>query len=142
MPKFPLKTIAVAAALSLGAMALSQPAQAGHRNTAAIIAGIAVGAIVAGAIADSHRHRHHHYNHGYRKRHYKKHRYKSYYYAPPPPVYYKPARPHYAPPPVAHRYAPEPWTPEWYAYCSQRYRSFDPRSGTFQPYHGPRRLCQ
>ncbi|HDO52517.1 MAG TPA: BA14K family protein, partial [Rhizobiales bacterium] len=29
-----------------------------------------------------------------------------------------------------------------YNYCSQRYRSFDPRSGTFQPYNGPRRLCR
>ncbi len=141
MPNLPLRTIALAAAVSLGAMTLSQPAQAG-RKTAAIIAGIAVGAIVASALAENHRHRHHHYDHGYRKR-----RYKSYYYAPPPPppppvYYYKPVRPHYAPPPAVYQYAPQPWTPEWYAYCSQRYRSFDPRSGTFQPYRGPRRLCQ
>lgn len=33
-------------------------------------------------------------------------------------------------------------SPEWYRYCAQRYRSFDPRSGTFQPYHGPRQLCR
>ena len=31
---------------------------------------------------------------------------------------------------------------DWYEYCSSRYRSFDPRSGTFQPYHGPRQLCR
>lgn len=40
------------------------------------------------------------------------------------------------------RYAAAPWTPEWYQYCASRYRSFDARSGTFQPYHGPRRLCR
>lgn len=39
-------------------------------------------------------------------------------------------------------YAVRPWTPEWYQYCSTRYRSFDARSGTFQPYHGPRQLCR
>ncbi|MCQ8781494.1 BA14K family protein [Mangrovibrevibacter kandeliae] len=37
---------------------------------------------------------------------------------------------------------PRPWTREWYRYCSARYRSFDARSGTFQPYHGPRQLCR
>lgn len=38
--------------------------------------------------------------------------------------------------------APEPWTRAWYFYCADRYRSFDARSGTFQPYYGPRRLCR
>jgi hypothetical protein len=37
---------------------------------------------------------------------------------------------------------PAPWTPAWYNYCSARYRSFDPVSGTYQPLHGPRRLCR
>jgi len=36
---------------------------------------------------------------------------------------------------------PSPWTPEWYDYCAWKYRSFDPASGTFQPYRGGRRLC-
>lgn len=36
----------------------------------------------------------------------------------------------------------EPWSRGWYNYCSSRYRSFDPRSGTFQPYNGPRQFCQ
>lgn len=30
----------------------------------------------------------------------------------------------------------------WYRYCAARYRSFDPASGTYQPYNGPRRLCR
>ncbi len=46
------------------------------------------------------------------------------------------------PPPPAGYGRPAPWTPDWYAYCSSKYRSFDPRSGTYQPYHGPRRLCR
>lgn len=47
------------------------------------------------------------------------------------------------PPPPRRVYRhPRPWTNAWYAYCSRKYRSFDPRSGTFQPYHGPRRLCR
>jgi hypothetical protein len=28
------------------------------------------------------------------------------------------------------------------AWCAQRYRSYDVRTDTFQPYHGPRRLCR
>lgn len=35
-----------------------------------------------------------------------------------------------------------PYSRDWYEYCSARYRSFDPRSGTFQPYHGQRQLCR
>ena len=31
---------------------------------------------------------------------------------------------------------------EWYRSCAARYRSFDPRSGTYQPYNGPRRVCR
>jgi hypothetical protein len=37
---------------------------------------------------------------------------------------------------------PPAWTREWYAYCASKYRSFDPPSGTFQPYYGPRQLCR
>ncbi len=32
--------------------------------------------------------------------------------------------------------------PAWYSYCRSKYRSFDPHSGTYQPYKGPRRLCR
>jgi len=39
-------------------------------------------------------------------------------------------------------YRPEPWTDDWYAYCSSRYRSFDPRSGTFIGYDGYERFCR
>jgi hypothetical protein len=37
----------------------------------------------------------------------------------------------------------EPWTEEWFTYCENRYVSFDPSDGTFQPFGGgPRRLCR
>ncbi|MER0237513.1 BA14K family protein [Fulvimarina sp. MAC8] len=58
------------------------------------------------------------------------------------PRYYEP-RPVYRTRPVSRHYgSPRPWTGEWYRYCAARYRSFDARSGTFQPYHGPRQLCR
>lgn len=116
-----LKGIAVAAALSVGAMTLATPAEAGKsgRNLAVgALLGLGAAAIISGS-------QRRHYNYGYGPG--------PYYYAPPPVAY--------VPAPV-YRYAPAPWTPAWYNYCSQRYRSFDPRSGTFQPYNGPRRLCR
>lgn len=35
----------------------------------------------------------------------------------------------------------EPWSAEWYDYCSERYRSFSPRSGTFVGYDGQEHFC-
>lgn len=130
MWKLPVKTIAVVGALSIGAIALAETADARphHRHhgnggaVAAAIAGIAIGAIIAGTAARRH-------DYYYEDRYYSA--------PPPPPRYYR------APPPRrSYSYAPKPWTPAWYSYCTSKYRSFDPRSGTFQPYHGPRRLCR
>ncbi len=56
------------------------------------------------------------------------------------PRYVEPAPRRYVEP--GYSYTPQPWTREWYQYCSQRYRSFDPGSGTFQQYNGPRRMCR
>ncbi len=103
MTRTTIKVAALAAAVSLGAVALA-PQEAQARSRAGpFIAGFAIGAIIGGAIASDRRH---------------------YYYAP------------------AYRYRPRPWTRAWYDYCFARYRSFDPYSGTYQPYHGPRRLCR
>ena len=140
-----MKTIAMTAALSMAALSLPATAQAGHygngygygyskpyygktyfprrqfrrhrhndgANLAAGIFGLAAGAILGGALAQP--------------------RYpRSYYYS-------QPAYGHSYAAPV---YAPAPWTSDWYAYCASKYRSFDPHSGTFQPYNGPRRLCR
>ncbi|ASY57331.1 MULTISPECIES: BA14K family protein [Sinorhizobium] len=72
-------------------------------------------------------------------------------YIDPEPEYYEP-RPVYQPRPVyrarpvyrqvvVDSYDLEPWTPAWYRYCSQRYRSFDPESGTFVGYDGRSHFC-
>ena len=50
---------------------------------------------------------------------------------PPPPAYYGPVS-----------YGPPPWTPDWYAYCASRYRSFDPGTGYFMGYDGFPHFCQ
>lgn len=56
-------------------------------------------------------------------------------YYPPAPVRYN-EREH------VQRYASfEPWTREWYRYCENRYRSFNPNSGTFTGYDGVQRFC-
>ena len=39
-------------------------------------------------------------------------------------------------------YGLEPWSPEWYRYCEDRYRSFNPRTGTFTGYDGLKHFCQ
>ena len=71
---------------------------------------------------------------------------------PPPPwgwgapgfgIYIGPPVRRYPPPPVYRRFPPPP--PQAY-YCNYRacaatYRSFDPRSCTYQPYYGPRQYC-
>ena len=35
----------------------------------------------------------------------------------------------------------EPWTRDWYEYCSDRYRSFNARTGTFTGYDGDQHFC-
>ena len=47
------------------------------------------------------------------------------------PAYYGPAA-----------YGPPPWTPEWYTYCAQRYRSFNAHTGYFRGYDGLPYFCQ
>ena len=46
---------------------------------------------------------------------------------------------YYGPPPGYYGYA---GPPDWLAYCSSRYRSFDPASGTYLGYDGLRHPCQ
>lgn len=35
----------------------------------------------------------------------------------------------------------QPWTRAWYNYCSDRYNSFNPRSGTYGGYDGQQHFC-
>ena len=53
-----------------------------------------------------------------------------------------PVRRYYAEPRVvyADRYA-EPWTRDWYEYCSDRYRTFNARTGTFTGNDGEQHFC-
>ncbi|WP_019171333.1 BA14K family protein [Pseudaminobacter salicylatoxidans] len=137
-----LKTSVLATAVAATTLVASLPAASagerwrhhGHRDrsgdiVAAGVLGLAVGALAAGAAN-----------------------------AASQPRYYEPVDPYYAPdyvyaepryryvrrptPVYVDRYgALEPWTPEWYRYCSDRYRSFNPRSGTFTGYDGLQHFC-
>jgi hypothetical protein len=115
-----IKTIAATLALTIGATAFAGAAQAGHRHHHgdALVAGIfgfAAGAILSSALAPR-------------------------YYYQPAPVYaapqvlYGPTTAYYGP--------PEPWTSDWFAYCSDRYRSFDPQTGYFLGYDGNYHFCE
>jgi hypothetical protein len=119
------KPIAAALALSIAAAAMVGTAEARHRYhrgygagiAAAGIFGLAAGALVGSALAQP-----------------------GYYYepapvyaAPPPPVAYQPAPVYYD--------QPQPWTPDWYQYCGERYRSFDPSTGYFLGFDGNYHFC-
>ncbi|WP_296736874.1 BA14K family protein [Mesorhizobium sp.] len=54
----------------------------------------------------------------------------------------RPVRRYYVEPRVvyADRYA-EPWTRGWYEYCSDRYRTFNSRTGTFTGNDGQQHFC-
>ncbi len=90
---------------------------------AAGVVGLAVGALVAGAAANA----------GNAQPVYRE---RSYY--PPAP------RPAYRQPTVVYAdrgYGFEPWSREWYRYCENRYRSFNPSTGTFRGYDGRDHFC-
>jgi hypothetical protein len=59
----------------------------------------------------------------------------NYYYRsrPQPRPVYETARPAYR--------TLEPWTQNWYNYCSDRYRSFDAQSGTYTDNSGQQHFC-
>jgi hypothetical protein len=50
----------------------------------------------------------------------------------------------YGPPDTGAAYAPGPGSgdTDWVAYCSAKYRSFDPSTGTFMGYDGLRHECR
>lgn len=68
------------------------------------------------------------------------------YAGPPPGPAYPPRGPAYPPAPYpGHVSGPigyQPWSPAWYQYCSSKYRSFNPATGTFTTYRGEQRFCQ
>jgi len=96
----------------------------GGDAVAAGIVGLAAGALIGGALASQ---------------------------PPPPDDYYydEPVRrrPVIRPAPVrdypvaSYRGSIEPWTRDWYEYCSDRYRTFNARTGTFTGYDGEQHFC-
>lgn len=49
---------------------------------------------------------------------------------PPPP-----------PPPPVVEVPLEPWSQEWYDWCGNKYRTFDPRTGYYQGFDGDKHFC-
>ncbi|MGI9416610.1 MAG: BA14K family protein [Geminicoccaceae bacterium] len=111
------KGAALAVAILIGALTLPTSAEAGryHRHHGGNAAAAGLIGLAIGAVIGGAIARDHYYDPYYDD-----------------PYYYRPG-------PASYR--PAPWTPEWYAYCHSKYRSFDRRSGTYQPYRGPRRFC-
>ncbi len=134
------------AATTLGAIST---ADAGHRHRhknndaiAAGVIGLAAGAIVGGLLSESRRDNDRVYiDPPYRPRQPGW----SYHYGSSSHWEYEPevtVRPVYQQRPTYYRPAMEPWSREWFRYCSNRYRSFDGRTGTFMGYDGQRHFCQ
>jgi hypothetical protein len=130
------KFVAVSCAAGIAAFSLAGSASAqewhGHRHhgggggdaVAAGVAGLALGVIAGAAIASPPPPRRYYYDDAPPVR----------YYEPPPRrVYYRPAPAYYG--------GMRPWTPGWYNYCANRYRTFDPQSGTFVGYDGREHFC-
>lgn len=123
---------ATAAALTLSVIGEASARDRWHRHhngDAALVGGavgLATGLIVGSAIANQPRY--------YEEPRYIDPPYEPEYEAVPvyraPPRYYAPVRADI-----------EPWTPQWERYCSYRYRSFDPRSGTFVGNDGREHFC-
>jgi BA14K-like protein len=137
------KTAVLSLATAAAIIAPMTQASADHRrhhrhNQDALIAGaigLAAGAIIIGAITESNRPRR---------------VYQEPVYIDPEDDYYPP-QPRIIRPPVRHPkvvyyddYAGgfEPWSRDWFRYCSNRYRSFNPDTGTYRGYDGRDHFCR
>ncbi|KAA0700459.1 BA14K family protein [Neorhizobium sp. P12A] len=134
------KSILISAAAAALAVASISPASAddwhhhGYYNNGWAVgaAGLATGLIVGSAIASQPRYVEPGYYYGD-------------YPPPPPPYYYRAPRPVYVAPAEAYypgpAYGLRPWSPQWMRYCSDRYQTFDGRTGTYVGYDGARHFC-
>jgi hypothetical protein len=136
-----LKTTVLSAALAATTLGALAPAEAGdrwrHRHhdnggevLAAGVLGLAVGAIVGGALNDEPE-----YRPVYREPIYESPR--------DPYVRPRPQRPYVDPALVEYDYSGgiEPWSPAWFRWCGDTYRSFDPDTGTYMGYDGEEHFC-
>ena len=149
MPVSLFKSVALSAAIVAATLAAPTSASADTEDViAGAIVGIA-GLVILDSIAND-RHQH---------RSYDAPRYRQHSYQRPVTVYEETTyydepeytEEYYAPPPRRREYrhsrqasygAPRPWSKAWYRYCANKYRSFDPADGTYQPYQGGRRVCR
>ncbi|TPM53111.1 BA14K family protein [Mesorhizobium sp. B2-2-4] len=132
------KTAVLSAAVVATTFAALPAANAGdwrHRRhhdhgdaVAAGVLGLAAGALIGGALANQQPPPRDYYDDGYYDRDVR--------------IRPAPVRRYYAEPQVvyADRYA-EPWTRGWYDYCSDRYRTFNARTGTFTGNDGEQHFC-
>jgi hypothetical protein len=143
-----LKITIISAALAATTLTALVPADAGGRwrhhgssdgdLLAAGVLGLAVGAIAGGALSDPVP-----YRPVYDEPTYDEPIYDEPIYRDPEPRP-RPHRPYYAEPSVVYyqdRPALQPWSPEWFRYCGDRYRTFDPDTGTFVGYDGEEHFC-
>lgn len=112
MTKGKLKAIAAAALIGAAALTLPAPAEAGRGNAW----GAGLLGFGVGAIVGSA--------------------------LTPREVYVEPDYDYYEPVAGPIGYGPPPWTPAWYTYCKQRYRSFNAKTGYFTGYDGLPYFCQ
>ena len=113
-----VKPVATALALSVGALAFADTADAGRKrfkrdrdfNGAGLVFGLAAGAILGSALTAP-----------------------RYSYAHPPGYYY-----YQAPPKVYYRSGND----DWFYYCTRRYKSFNPHTGMYKGYDGYWHYCR
>lgn len=126
-----IKNTILGVAVAATALAVVPAEARNHRSNDALaagVAGLAIGAIVGGLVSQPARP-------------------ERVYIDPPYRPAYQPYRVYEAAPQYEYRRPAysyggfEPWTPAWYQACSQRYRSFDPSSGTFVGYDRQRHFC-
>lgn len=125
---------AILSAAVLATMAATLPAASAddwrwhHRGggdaLAAGVVGLAAGALIAGALSNP---QPTYYDPGYDDYDYR--------------YYHRPVRRYYVEPRVAYNSYAEPWTRGWYEYCSDRYRTFNARTGTFTGNDGAQHFC-
>ncbi len=131
-----LKTAVLSAAVAATTLTAIPAANAGDRwryhdndggdAIAAGVIGLAAGALIGSALSQP----------SYREPVY----YDDYYYEPRPVRRYEYVGRAYDNR-VYVRGSLEPWSRPWYRYCQNRYRSFDPRTGTFMGYDGREHFC-
>lgn len=138
-----LKTLLAAAALvaGLGTTAIAAPAPAPATLAPITLDGATtLGSAADVGVVDVHYRRGHHIHRGHRygKRAYRRH--------------YRPrsgfsvefgyrSAPRYRAAPVYRRAPVVSYGARHHAWCEGKYRSYSRHTGTFQPYHGPRRRC-